>query len=175
MNKKLIYWQWAGFIVVCVLGVFFHFLYDITNQNIIVALFSPVNESVWEHIKLVFFPMLIFALIEKKYIEVESKRFFCVKFIGIISGVFLIPIMFYTINGVFGNTPDWINIAIFFVVTAICFFAETKLFKNEYINCDSSVMVLLIAIVVLFVIWTFDPPHIPIFEDPVTKTYGIDK
>ncbi len=175
MNKNLIYWQVAGFIFVCISGVILHFLYDFTNQNVLVVLFSPVNESIWEHLKLLFFPMIVFAFVEKRYIKIECKRFFCAKFFGIILGLSLIPVMYYTINGVFGTTPDWVNIAIFFIVTAISFFSETKLLKSEYISCDSSAIILLIAIVVLFVVWTFDPPRIPLFEDPITKSYGIDK
>jgi len=105
---------------------------------------------------------------------VKSKLFgTCAKFIGIILGLSLIPVIYYTINGVFGATSDWINIVIFFVVAAISFFVETKLIKREDISCDSSAIILLIAIVVLFVVWTFDPPHIPLFKDPVTGTYGI--
>jgi len=173
MNKNLIYWQVAGFIFVCISGVLLHFLYDFTNQNVLVALFSPVNESIWEHLKLLFFPMLLFAFVEKRYVKIENRIFFCAKFIGIILGLSLIPVIYYTINGVFGATSDWINIVIFFVVAAISFFVETKLIKREDISCDSSAIILLIAIVVLFVVWTFDPPHIPLFKDPVTGTYGI--
>lgn len=51
-------------IVFCVvLGTLLHFTFQWSNQNYLVALFSAVNESVWEHLKLVFFPMFFTTLI----------------------------------------------------------------------------------------------------------------
>lgn len=55
-----------------IIGVFFvlaagslaHFLYDWTGSNAIAGLFVPVNESVWEHMKLLFFPMLLYCALE---------------------------------------------------------------------------------------------------------------
>ena len=111
MKKSVFIWQILGFIFTGVAGVVLHFLFDWTNQSIIVALFSAVNESIWEHMKLLFFPMFVFAIIESRYIGNDYKSFWCVKLIGIVLGVALIPILYYTINGIFGSTPDFVNIA----------------------------------------------------------------
>ena len=62
--KKLINWQIAGFVFTIITGTFFHFLFDLTNGSRVAALISPVNESIWEHIKLLFFPMFVYALLE---------------------------------------------------------------------------------------------------------------
>ena len=56
MKRRLWRWQLAGFIFTAVLGVLLHFLYDWTNESLVVALFSAVNESTFEHMKLLFFP-----------------------------------------------------------------------------------------------------------------------
>ena len=42
------------FLVTCALGVLFHFVYDWTGENAVVGLFTPINESTWERLKLLF-------------------------------------------------------------------------------------------------------------------------
>lgn len=174
MKKLLSVWQFSGFIFTSIAGVILHFLFDWTNKSIFVAPFSAVNESIWEHTKLLFFPMLVFALVERRYIGKEYKSFWCVKLMGIVLGIVLIPVLYYTINGIFGSTPDWVNIAIFFVAAAVSYFAETKLLKqnNAYCRSPGTALVILILIALLFMALTFIPPYIPLFEDPITKTFG---
>lgn len=177
MKKLLSTWQIVGFIFTGIAGVLLHFLFDWTNQSILVAPFSAVNESIWEHMKLLFFPMFVFALVENRSIGRDYKNFWCVKLIGIVLGVVLIPVLYYTVNGIFGMTPDWVNIAIFFVTAAVSYLAETWLLKQNTINSKSpgTALLILCFIALVFVVFTFVPPHIPIFEDPITKTYGYYK
>lgn len=174
MKKSLSFWQILGFVFTGIAGVILHFLLNWTNRNIVVASFSAVNESAWEHMKILFFPMFVFALIENRYIGKEYKNFWCAKLIGIVVGVVLIPALYYTINGIFGSTPDFINIAIFYVAAAISYILESRLMKNELISCDSkkTAIVILVLIALLFAFFTFMTPQIPLFEDPITNTYG---
>ncbi|MBQ9756791.1 MAG: hypothetical protein IJW15_00010 [Clostridia bacterium] len=174
MKKSLYKWQLAGFIFTSIAGVLLHFLFDWTSGSVLVALFSAVNESIWEHMKLMFFPMFFYALVESRYIGKEYKNFWCVKLMGIVLGVVLIPVVYYTINGIFGMTPDWMNITIFFVVAATSYFVETQLFKKGGESCKSSriVLVTLWLVALIFVVFTFAPPQIPLFRAPVTGTYG---
>lgn len=174
MKKSLSFWQILGFVFTGIAGVILHFLLEWTNQSIVVAPFSAVNESTWEHMKILFFPMLLFALIESRYIGKAYKSFWCAKLIGIVVGIVLIPVLYYTINGIFGSTPDFINIAIFYVAAAISYVLESRLMKNELVNCDSpkTAIVILMLIALLFAFFTFMTPQIPLFEDPITNTYG---
>ncbi len=174
MKKSLFFWQILGFLCTGTAGVILHFLFDWTNQNIAIAPFSAVNESIWEHMKLLFFPMLLFAIIEYRCIGKDYESFWCVKLIGIVLGFLLIPILYYTINGIFGATPDFINIAIFYIASAISYTVESWLIKKNIITCKSSKKALgiLALIAVVFIIFTFMPPKIPIFKDPITNTYG---
>lgn len=128
MKNNISLWQFIGFDIAALGGTLLHFMYDWTNKSVLIAPFSGVNESTWEHMKLLFFPLFIFALVQSLFFK-EYENFWCVKFIGITIGLLLIPILFYTYNGVFGKSPDWINIAIFFISAAVSFILETKLFK----------------------------------------------
>ena len=73
--KKLINWQIAGFVFTVITGTFFHFLFDLTNGSRVAALISPVNESIWEHIKLLFFPMFVYALLEYYFFNYKKIAF----------------------------------------------------------------------------------------------------
>lgn len=168
MKSSLSFCQFAGFVFTSVMGTLLHFAYDLSNQNSIFALFSAINESVWEHMKLLFFPMLVFAWIESRSFVEEYEGFWCVKLIGIVSGLVLIPTMFYTYTGAFGVSKDFINIAIFFLAVAFTYILETRLLKQGEVPCrfPKAAVAILLLIALAFVIFTFNPPQIPLFEEP---------
>lgn len=174
MKKSLLIWQIAGFVFTAVMGVILHFLFDWTNQSIFSAPFSAVNESIWEHLKLLYFPMLLFTIIEKRYVGREYKNYRFTKFIGISLGLILIPVLYYTINGAFGRMPDWVNIAIFFVAAAMSYFIEIKILSNKDIGSgeEQVAQFALLMIAIMFAVWTFATPQLPLFKDPITGTYG---
>ena len=70
--QKLERAQIIAIVVSIILGTILHFLYKWTGANPIIASFSAVNESVWEHLKLVFFPMTLVGIIE--YLFIKEKR-----------------------------------------------------------------------------------------------------
>lgn len=174
MKRNIALWQLVGFFAVCISGTVLHFLYDWSRQSLLISPFSAVNESTWEHMKLLYFPLLIFALIESRYFK-DYREFWCVKLIGTIVGLVMIPVLFYTYNGAFGKSPDWVNITIFFVAVATSFYIETLLFKKRSIRCFAGWIPLTLIFIIgaAFVAFTFAAPHLPIFCDPITGSYGI--
>lgn len=175
MKKSLFRWQITGFIFTSIAGTLLHFVYDWSNQAFLFALFSAINESIWEHMKLLFFPMFFFAWIESNFLEKEYKNFWQIKLIGIIFGVLLIPTLYYSYTGIFGIFIDWINITIFFITAALSYLLEIHFFKYKTTSFLSPqiALILLCLLAFFFVIFTFIPPHIPLFQDPITKLYGI--
>jgi len=174
MKRNIGLWQLMGFAVTSLGGTILHFLYDWLGEARWVAPFSGVNESTWEHMKLLFWPMLIFAVVESFFFR-DYKNFWCVKLRGILLGLILIPVLFYTYNGIIGKSPDWLNIVIFFISAAISYIYENRLFNAEKVCFKEQKLsvAVLILIAVLFVIFTFATPKIGIFKDPLTGTYGI--
>ena len=174
MKKSIGLWELMGFAVTSLLGTLLHFMYEWLGESVWIAPFSGVNESTWEHMKLLFWPMFIYAIVQSLFFR-NKEDFWCVKMRGIILGLILIPILFYTYNGVIGNSPDWINIAIFFISAAASYIYETKLFNKQKLLCNRPNLAfgILCAIAAAFVIFTFRTPEIEIFKDPVTSTYGI--
>ena len=167
MKRNLSLWQFSGFCLTSLFGTLLHFLYEWTNESKLVAPFSAINESTWEHMKLLFFPLFVFAIIESRFFKVRGN-FWCVKLVGTIAGLVLIPVLFYTYNGSLGKSPDWLNITIFFVSAAATFFLETKLFKRDLLKCKKPLVcfLALLGVGILFVIFTFMPPNLPIFKNP---------
>jgi len=176
MKSNLSLWQFGGFALSSLGGTLLHFLYDWTNESILTAPFSGVNESTWEHMKLLFFPLLVFALVQSRFFR-EYENFWCIKLMGTVAGLLTVPILFYTYNGAFGKSPDWINIAIFFIATAVTFISETRAFNRNRSRCRRPKLAfgVLCAIGLLFVIFTFLTPQIPLFQDPLTGTYGTNE
>ena len=175
MKRSLSFWQFVGFVFTSVVGTLLHFLYEWTGESVIVGLFSAVNESIFEHMKLLFFPMLLFAFIEAKHIGEEYDNFWCAKLVGILVGVGLIPVIYYTYTGIFGVNADWFNIIIFFITAAISYMVETRIMESgrcSFIQPNLAKFILII-IAAVFIVLTFFPPKIPLFEDPITAIYGI--
>ena len=174
MKRSISLWQLMGFAVTSLSGTLLHFLYDRTGQSAWAAPFSGVNESTWEHMKLLYFPMFIYGLIQSRFFR-ERKDFWCVKLIGMVVGLTAIPVLFYTYNGAFGKSPDWINIAIFFIAAAIAYLLENCLYKRRSIRCGRPTLafVTMCLIGMCFIVFTFAPPHIPLFMDPQSGAYGI--
>lgn len=174
MKRDISLWQFAGFALTALCGTLLHFLYEWTGKNPAAALVSGVNESTWEHMKLLYFPLLLFALVQSCFFR-DHKSFWCVKLIGTVVGLLLIPALFYTYNGAIGKSPDWLNITIFFVAAAGTFLLERHLLRHNSPRCGWSRLALLIllGIGVLFTVFTFAPPSLPLFRDPLTGTYGI--
>ncbi len=174
MKRDIIYWQYAGFAFTAIMGTLLHFLYEWSGKSAVAALISGVNESTWEHMKLLFFPMLGFALIQSRYFK-DTESFWSIKLKGSLIGLLLIPVIFYTYNGAIGKSPDWFNIIIFFVSAATVYIYETLLFKKESKRypCNRISFILLLVMAALFIVFTFCTPRLPIFMDPLTGTYGI--
>ena len=174
MKQTTSLWQASGFALTTFGGTILHFLYDWTGGNILVSPFSGVNESTWEHMKLLFWPLFLFALIQWRFFG-DQKNYWCVKLAEIILGLVLIPVLFYTYNGAFGKSPDWINIAIFYISALLVFLFEWWMFKQNRLTCNNPWLAFaaICLIGVLFLVYSYASPQIPLFQDPLTGTYGI--
>ena len=176
MKRDISLWAFGGFAFTALLGTLLHFIYDWSGNLVLAAPFASVNESTWEHMKLMYFPMLAFAIVQSRYFN-DFKNFWWVKLAGIFAGLLLIPMLFYSVRGAFGNTPDFINIAIFFIAAALSFLLEAHLFKNGglYIKFPLIALLIILIIGILFAVFTFLPPHLPLFRDAVSGSFGIIK
>lgn len=153
-----------GTIFVIVLGTLSHFFYEWSNNNFVVGFFSPVNESTWEHMKLVFFPMLLFSLIAKYRLKSIYPCITSSLLFGILLGTFLIPIFFYTYTGILGYNVLVLDL-ITFILAVICSFSSVyRLTLSCRMQNHTTILFIAVCVVfVCFILFTVYPPSIALF------------
>lgn len=171
---KIMRWEIAGFFWIVIVGSLLHFTYEWSGESPIVGAFSPVNESVWEHLKLGYFALLFFMIIEYFAIRKYTSSFFLGKLSGILFMEVFIVVFHYNYKSIFGKHIFILDIFAFIVGSIICqFISRLILTKNisTYINTLS--FLLFIGIGIFLIYTTFYPFELPIFKDPSTGKYGI--
>lgn len=161
-----------------ILGTLLHFLYEWTGENVIIASFSAVNESVWEHLKLVFFPMLLAAVVEYFFVNKLAHNYIEAKTIGIFSSICFIVVTFFTYTGIIGTNFLILDILIFISSIILGEYISYKLMKRKNESNQKTKLlasVILGFLLICFVVCTYLTPRVNLFRDPVTGAYGIEK
>ncbi|SDM95581.1 DUF6512 family protein [Acetanaerobacterium elongatum] len=161
----------AGFVFVVITGTLLHFAYRWLGESPVAGAFCPVNESVWEHLKLLFFPMLFYSVAEYLSFGRHVESFIGAKTVGILVGMITIVAVFYTYSGIAGTHYLWADILTFIIGVAAAYFISFIILKKGYVIPDC-VGVALIAAAACFVVFTFFPPPLALFRDPITGGYG---
>lgn len=171
-KSKFLKFQFFSAIFAIVLGTILHFTYEWSNQNSLIAAFSSVNESTWEHLKLAFFPMLISTIIGF-FIFRKDTNFLCSKAIGIITAISFITIFFYTYTGILGRNIAFIDISSFVIAIILGeYISYNKI--NSHFKCNNKIAIIVLAFLLFcFIFFTYNPPKIQLFQDPITGLYGI--
>ncbi len=174
-TSKIRNYQIVSSIFACTAGTLLHFTYEFFGENMLVASFSAVNESVWEHLKLLFFPMLLSTIIGYFYIGKSTSNFLCSKVLGILASMSFIIIFFYTYTGIIGKSIVFIDIASFFVAVILGEYLAYKLMISNF-KCNNIIAIIILATTLIcFIVFTYFTPNIGLFKDPVTSQYGITK
>ena len=166
-----------GIPVLFLLGFAVHFLYELSGRQMLVGFFAPVNESVWEHLKLVLWPMLLWWAVY--YIRVAQRReidasaWFMGAFLALISAQSSIVLLFYFLQGAFGVESVIADIIIFFLAVLL---GQCVGLRQYHRGSSVSWMVpllLIMGLLVLSIVFTLVPPDAPLFRDPNTGLRGI--
>lgn len=176
MRKRLFLWELVGFLWTSAAGTLLHFLYDWSGGSVIAAAFSGVNESTWEHMKLLLFPMLLFSVAQVCVMGRNYPNILAVRTVSILLGLALIPMLFYTYTGTLGVQASWANIAIFYVAVLASFLLDYVLLSKGKLSApwqQIAGLLILWALAFAFVWFTFRPLEFPLWRDPVTGQFGI--
>ena len=168
-------------IISILIGVGLHFIYDLLNKPFIIGLFTPVNESIWEHLKLVLIPITTFGIFYNIiYIKEQNKLYNLWYFItkSIILSMLIIIFGHYGYKFIFKEVPGLINIIIYILSMIVAFYIIYSNLKNN--NSDNKInnknhigIITLLIINILFIIFTIYPPQVELFKDPINNTFGI--
>ena len=173
-QKSFLKYELLSIIITSILGVILHFSYEWSGNNLIVGSFSAVNESIWEHLKLIFFPTLITIIGGIFYNKDNFEKYLSSKTKGLLCSLAFIVVFYYTYKGILGYSIAFVDIILFFVAIIIGEIITIKNFMNpdSKSNYQLSIIVLTILLI-LFITFTYHPPKIGLFQDPITGTYGI--
>ena len=156
-----------------ILGTLLHFTFEWSNQNLFVGSFSAVNESVWEHLKLIYFPMLITAVIGSFFFEGKQSNYLCIKTKAILLAMAFVVVFFYTYTSIIGTNFAILDIGSFVVAIILSSYYTYQKVQMS-VSCNYLLAILILFILFLcFVLFTFFPPHIELFQDPITLTFGL--
>ena len=167
MQKKnsILIFEIISTIFVMVLGTLLHFTYKWSNNNMLVGIFSPINESIWEHLKLMFFPMLITIIIGYLYKGKDIDNYLSSKVIGTIVMLSFTIVFYYTYSGILGTNYTGVDVSIFFIAVALGQYVSYKLMKTKFHGNNITATIILLVLLLCFVVFTFFPPNIALFKD----------
>jgi len=159
-----------GAIAAFAAGTFLHFAYAASGDNAVVALFAPVNESIWEHHKMLFYPYLAFALLEYFLYGKGFRNFLPAKVFSVLAAMLLIVTTYYTYSGILGEHYLILDILTFALGTAAAYAISYKILNGYRFTSKKAAIaawLLLAATIAAFAVFTFRPPDIGLFADPL--------
>lgn len=166
----------SGILFIFLFGASLHFIFALSGDLRPVAIIAAVNESVWEHLKIAFWPAFIWAIIELFAFGIRAKNFLFAKGVSFTMSALIITGIYYITKsaGIESLPVDIVN---FFVSIAIAQIISYRLVLVQRGNKVLSVIGLLLIIlnIAVFSTLSYYPLNNQIFLDPVSGGYGIIK
>lgn len=177
ITEKLWFSQLVGVIFVFIVGTIWHNLYGYMDENPIIGLVAPVNESSWEHWKIAFFPWLLMMFLEYPLIKNQVTNFLFSKIVGLIAFQLFTFGVLYVYGQITGTHSLVLDIVIYFIGIVIGQIVSYYLMTstNEKPLLSTVALVLIVIELIFIFIYTINPPRSDYFKDSRTGTYGIYK
>lgn len=164
--NKLKHYTIGGIFFVLILGTLSHFLYEWTACNDLIGFFTPVNESTWEHMKLLFFPMLLYAPFMLR-IRTDYPGVISALPAGILSGTISIPVIFYTYTGILGTHFFIGDLMTFLLSVLIAFYGAYRLTLSCKLKIYAVLLWGLVCVMFIgFLVFSYQAPGIGLFAVP---------
>ena len=171
--KKMFFINIIGTFLLCFLS---HFLYE-WFPNPIFSIFFPVNESIWEHMKMLYTTILIYGIIEyflMKKFEVDNHNFLLTTFIKAFGSIPIYLLMFLPLFYAFGENM-FISISVMLVTIVIVNLIGIKLLQAKEIKYQTTIAFILIIVTYIIMGYlTYKTPRLEIFFDTKEEKYGIN-
>lgn len=161
-------------IIISVVGTLFHFLYELSHHNKIMALFAAVNESTWEHIKIALTPTILYSLYDG-FCYGTNPNYFFAKVLSLLTIIVVIPLIFYSYTGIIKRHVLIIDILSFYIAIALSQFVFYTILKMPALPFTINYLGAVGTFIVfgIYMTATLFPVKNFLFKDPLTKEYGI--
>ena len=175
MPRTILKWELIGIAVISLLGSAFHFLFELSGDWPPVGFFAAVNESVFEHLKLTFWPTVIYAATTYKILKNQTSSFIVAK----AAAVYIMPLTILALFYAYTTLTVWeslaMDIGIFVVAVAVGQLTSYKVMTlnqlPKWLHYVSAILI--IGLALIYGLLTFYPPHISMFMDSNFGGYGI--
>ena len=175
VRRRMDGWELGGFLFTVLAGTALHFLYAWSGESAWAAAVSAVNESVWEHMKLLYVPLFLLSMVQLCFQGRTSSTYRAARAASALCGTALIPVLYYTYTGALGRHFLAADIAVFLLSAAAALLLDRTFRRRDALSAGWQQLLgllLLWGVLFLFLYLTFRPCRIPLFQDPVTGGFG---
>jgi len=164
-------WEVGAFAWIMIAGSALHFIYELSDFNGFAALFGSVNESTWEHLKLFFWPGLIYTLVQHAFVKDYANNYWWGKGLAVLATPIGVMVSFYLYLGIvlplYGEGTLWGAIATgaagVLLGNIVAYKILTAPQKKGRFSLYGKIIIVVTALV--FLLLTYFPPRIFIWED----------
>lgn len=157
-------------IILSIVASISHFAYEWSGKNRFIGLWNPVNESIWEHLKLMFFPFLLWWIIiyvlRKRQDDRITNTWYVSAAVALIIAPLTVLLLYYGYSSALGMDSSVLNM----LLTGVGYFVALWIAAHllNFSQPDTWIMFLTLTVVVVMLIvflwFTFNPPQLPIFS-----------
>ena len=161
--------------IIFILGASFHFLYKYGGKKSWMTIISPVNESLWEHLKIGYYPFLIYAFVQVLLLSTVPQNLLTAEFIGLYSMLACIVVVELIYPAILKRNVLILDFVVFFLAILFGQIVSYLIMTNygQIIVYEYWIFFVIIFNALLFYIFSFRPPKISIFRDSVDGKYGV--
>lgn len=173
--KSLFKWEFGGIVFIFFAGSALHFLFEATGHWPPAGAIAAVNESVWEHLKLTFWPALVWGFIEYRFLKAARWNFWLAKALGIYAMPITIAAIFYAYTAIIGHSILAVDIITFGLAAAVGQLISYKIITGKEIPAWLNLVgiFMIICLGIAYIVFTYLTPHWTIFLDEEAGGYGI--
>jgi len=182
-KKRLLFWELGCVFWICFAGSSLHFAYELSDYAMPMAVVAAVNESVWEHLKIYFWPGLLYTLVQYTYTRDIANNYWLGKMVALVVTPIVITMLYHGYIALViqtgAGTSVGIILGIMFVGVLVGQLCSYKILSMQAVESEIRRYVLggYAGLVAMFSLFTFFPPQVFLFENYLcyqyTGEYGI--
>jgi hypothetical protein len=174
---RLLRWELAGTLFIILAGGPLHFAFELSGYARPMAIIAAVNESVWEHLKLAFWPGLAYALVAYPAWRGVTSNYWAARAVALWVMTTGIVLLFYAYTAILGHHELWLDGLIYLTAVGLGQLCSYRILSAPPLPAlwQRLAWVALACLLAAFLLFSFFPPHLPLFRDSSSGLYGIPR